>query len=154
MLNVLEMSKGKINLKLLGRSLEDLKTISAYLQDSIVILNDVIFLEKNKIFILLVSRFMWEDAEKGLFRENKRIKCVLKFNQVSKVLSKNIDQKNKKKFLELLTIETVTMENQNFKINLIFAGDNVITIFVEEIDVLMDDLGDPWVVKKAPKHKI
>ena len=97
---------------------------------------------------------MWEDAEKGLFRENKRIKCVLKFNQVSKVLSKNIDQKNKKKFLELLTIETVTMENQNFKINLIFAGDNVITIFVEEIDVLMDDLGDPWVVKKAPKHKI
>tara|TARA_B100001123_G_scaffold407742_1_gene500242 strand:- start:284 stop:730 length:447 start_codon:yes stop_codon:yes gene_type:complete len=148
------MSKGKINLKLLGRSLEDLKTISAYLQDSIVILNDVIFLEKNKIFILLVSRFMWEDAEKGLFRENKRIKCVLKFNQVSKVLSKNIDQKNKKKFLELLTIETVTMENQNFKINLIFAGDNVITIFVEEIDVLMDDLGDPWVVKKAPKHKI
>ena len=148
------MSKGKINLKLLGRSLEDLKTISAYLQDSIVILNDVIFLEKNKIFILLVSRFMWEDAEKGLFRENKRIKCVLKFNQVSKVLSKNIDQKNKKKFLELLTIETVTMKNQNFKINLIFAGDNVITIFVEEIDVLMDDLGDPWVVKKAPKHKI
>ena len=148
------MSKGKINLKLLGRSLEDLKTISAYLQDSIVILNDVIFLEKNKIFILLVSRFMWEDAEKGLFRENKRIKCVLKFNQVSKVLSKNIDQKNKKKFLELLTIETVTMENQNLKINLIFAGDNVITIFVEEIDVLMDDLGDPWVVKKAPKHKI
>ena len=148
------MSKGKINLKLLGRSLEDLKTISAYLQDSIVILNDVIFLEKNKIFILLVSRFMWEDAEKGLFRENKRIKCVLKFNQVSKVLSKNIDQKNKKKFLELLTIETVTMENQNFKINLIFAGENVITIFVEEIDVLMDDLGDPWVVKKAPKHKI
>ena len=147
-------NKGKINLKLLGRSLEDLKTISAYLQDSILILNDIIFLEKNKIFILMLSRFMWEDAEKGLFRENKRIKCALKFNQVSKVISKNIDQKNKKKFFELLAIETLTAENQNFKINLIFAGDSIITIFVEEIDVLMDDLGEPWVVKKAPKHKI
>ncbi len=148
------MDKEKINLKLLGRSLEDLKTISAYLQDSIINLNDVIFLEKNKIFILMLSRFMWEDAEKGLFRENKRIKCVLKFNQVFKVLSKNIDQKNKKIFFELLAIKTTITENKNFKINLIFAGEGIITIFVEEIDVLMDDLGDPWVVKKAPKHKI
>ena len=150
----LKMSKGKINLKLLGKSLEDLKTISAYLQDSIVILKDIIFLEKNNIFILMLSRFMWEDAEKGIFRENKRIKCVLKFNQVLKVISKNINQKNKNFFFELLAIKTIVMENQNFNINLIFAGDSIITIFTEEIDVLMDDLGDPWVVKKAPKHKI
>ena len=97
---------------------------------------------------------MWEDAEKGLFRENKRIRCALRFDQVSNVLCKNINQKKKNKVLELLAIKNISMKDQTSKISLIFAGDSIITILVEEIDVLLDDLGEPWVVKKTPKHKI
>ena len=148
------MKSKTVNLKLLGRSIEDLKTISAYLQDSIIIQKDITFLKKNKIFLMLVSRFMWEDVEKGLFRENKRIRCALRFDQVSDVLCKNINQKKKDKVLELLAIKNISMKNQTSKISLIFAGDSIITILVEEIDVLLDDLGEPWIVKKAPKHKI
>ena len=148
------MKSKTVNLKLLGRSIEDLKTISAYLQDSIIIQKDITFLKKNKIFIMLASRFMWEDAEKGLFRENKRIRCALRFDQVSNVLCKNINQKKKNKVLELLAIKNISMKDQTSKISLIFAGDSIITILVEEINVLLDDLGEPWIVKKAPKHKI
>ena len=148
------MKSKTVNLKLLGRSIEDLKTISAYLQDSIIIQKDITFLKKNKIFLMLVSRFMWEDAEKGLFRENKRIRCALRFDQVSNVLCKNINQKKKNKVLELLAIKNISMKDQTSKISLIFAGNSIITILVEEIDVLLDDLGEPWIVKKAPKHKI
>ena len=148
------MKRKTVNLKLLGRSIEDLKTISAYLQDSIIIKKDITFLKKNKIFLMLASRFMWEDAEKGLFRENKRIRCALRFDQVSNVLCQNINQKKKNKVLELLAIKNISMKDQTSKISLIFAGDSIITILVEEIDVLLDDLGEPWVVKKAPKHKI
>ena len=148
------MKSKTVNLKLLGRSIEDLKTISAYLQDSIIIQKDITFLKKNKIFLMLVSRFMWEDAEKGLFRENKRIRCALRFDQVSNVLCKNINQKKKNKVLELLAIKNISMKDQTSKISLIFAGDSIITILVEEINVLLDDLGEPWIVKKAPKHKI
>ena len=148
------MKSKTVNLKLLGRSIEDLKTISAYLQDSIIIQKDITILKKNKIFLMLVSRFMWEDAEKGLFRENKRIRCALRFDQVSNVLCKNINQKKKNKVLELLAIKNISMKDQTSKISLIFAGDSIITILVEEIDVLLDDLGEPWIVKKAPKHKI
>jgi len=148
------MKSKTVNLKLLGRSIEDLKTISAYLQDSIIIQKDITFLKKNKIFLMLASRFMWEDAEKGLFRENKRIRCALRFDQVSNVLCKNINQKKKNKVLELLAIKNISMKDQTSKISLIFAGDSIITILVEEIDVLLDDLGEPWIVKKAPKHKI
>ena len=148
------MKNKSVNLKLLGRSIEDLKTISAYLQDSIIIQKDITFLKKNKIFLMLVSRFMWEDAEKGLFRENKRIRCALRFDQVSNVLCKNINQKKKNKVLELLAIKNISMKDKTSKISLIFAGDSIITILVEEIDVLLDDLGEPWIVKKAPKHKI
>ena len=148
------MESKNLNLKLLGRENEDLKTISAYLQDSIAIQNDIIFLKKNKIFIILLNRFMWEDAEKGLFRDNKRIRCAVKFLHVSQVNCKNINQRKKDKIFELLAIKNVQLKDQSFKISLVFASDVIINIFVEEIDVLLEDLGMPWIVKKAPKHKI
>ena len=141
-------------LKLLGKSIEDLKTISAYLQDSVVTTNDIIFLKENKIFIMIVNRFMWEDAEKGLFRKNKRIRCAIKFNQVYRAISKNINKKKKDKILEFLAIEIFPMKDNNFKIRLIFAGDGIITVFAEEIDALLDDMGESWNVKKTPRHKI
>ena len=43
----------KFNLKLLGRNQEDLKVISAYLQDSIVAIKDIAFLKINRTFILI-----------------------------------------------------------------------------------------------------
>merc|ERR1712127_531314 len=49
---------------------------------------------------------MWEDVEKGVFRKNKRIRTMLKFDNVISVLSKNINIKNNKNFLDFLTIES------------------------------------------------
>ena len=90
----------RVNLKLLGKHQEDLKIISAYLQDSILIVKDIVFLKQNRTFIMIVNRFMWEDVEKGDLRQNKRIRCAVKFEEVIKVESKNINQKNKNKPLE------------------------------------------------------
>ena len=84
----------KNNLKLIGKNEDDLKVISAYLQDSVVTVKDIVFLKKNRKFIILLNRFMWEDAEKGVFRQNKRIRCAIKFEEVLSVKSKNINQKN------------------------------------------------------------
>jgi Protein of unknown function (DUF2948). len=50
----------KNNLKLICKSQEDLKVISAYSQDSIVTVKDITFLKKNRIFIMIINRFMWE----------------------------------------------------------------------------------------------
>ena len=72
------------NLKLIGKNIEDLEVISAYCQDSLVILKDIVFLKQNKTFIMMINRFMWEDLEKGAFRENKRIRCAIKFDEVLK----------------------------------------------------------------------
>ena len=86
------------NLKLIARTEEDLRVLSAHLQDSIVSLSDMANLVKNKIFLIQLSRFMWEDVEKGVFRKNKRIRTVLKFENVIKVHSKNINLSKKDKF--------------------------------------------------------
>ena len=144
----------KANLKLMGKNLEDLKVISAYLQDSIVIIRDVVFLKENQTFIMIVNRFMWEDVEKGVFRHNKRIRCALRFEEVMKVKSKNINQKKKKKLLEFLAIETKSINDKAYEIRIFFAGDGVITVISEVISMAMLDIGKPWNVKHIPRHKI
>ena len=143
-----------IGLKLIGKNQEDLKVISAYLQDSIAVIRDIVFLEKNKTFIMIVNRFMWEDVEKGVFRVNKRIRCAIKFEDVVQVKSQNINQKNKNKLLECLAIKCNQLPNQNSEINIFFAGDGIITLISETIEVSLNDLGKPWNVKHFPKHKI
>ncbi len=88
------------NLKLIAKTEEDLRVLSAHLQDSIVNVADIASLKRNKIFLMQLSRFMWEDVEKGVFRKNKRIRTILKFDNVLNVLSRNINQVKKDKFLE------------------------------------------------------
>ena len=144
----------KANLKLLGKNQEDLKIISAYLQDSILIVKDMVFLKQNRTFIMMVNRFMWEDVEKGVFRQNKRIRCAVKFEEVIKVKSKNINQKNKNKPLECLAIKCSSIFDETYKINIFFAGDSIISLIVEVIEVALHDLGQPWYVKHIPIHKI
>ena len=45
---------------------------------------------------------MWEDAEKGIFRKNKRIRSALVFDNVSKVKSKGINPKKRLRYLSFL----------------------------------------------------
>ena len=142
------------NLKLLAKNQDDLKVISAHLQDSIVTVKDIIFLKQNRTFIMIVNRFMWEDIEKGVFRDSKRIRCAIKFEEVVKVESKNINQKNRNKPLECLAIKSSIAEDESHKIKIFFAGDSIITIVVEVINVILQDLGKSWRAKYIPKHKI
>jgi hypothetical protein len=140
------------NLKLLATSDEDLKIMAAHLQDAIVSTQDIANLKKNRIFLIQLNRFMWEDIEKGVFRKNKRIRTVLKFDNVISVLSKNINPKKTKNFLDFLTIESNLLPDKSYEIKLIFSGDSVIKIKSEVIDVTLNDQGAPWETKTQPKH--
>ena len=100
-----------------------------------------------------LNRFMWEDVEKGVFRKNKRIRTILKFENVMKVLSRNINQLKKDKFLDFLAIETNITPDNNYEMRIIFAGDSVIRIISEVIEVTLDDQGEAWDTKNKPKHK-
>ena len=45
------------NLKLIARTEEDLRVVSAHLQDSIASVADIANLKKNKIFLMQLNRF-------------------------------------------------------------------------------------------------
>ena len=132
------------NLKLIAKTEEDLRVVSAHLQDSIASISDIANLKKNKIFLMQLNRFMWEDVEKGVFRKNKRIRTILKFENVLNVVSKNINQHKKDKFLDFLAIETIKMPDKNYEMKIIFAGDSIIRIVQ----------GEAWDTKNKPKHKV
>ena len=140
------------NLKLIARTKDDLRVVSAHLHYAIVNISDIANLEKNKIFLMQLNRFMWEDVEKGVFRKNKRIKSVLKFDNIVKVYSKNISQMEKSKFLDFLTIETIQMPDNNYEMKLVFSGNSMIKVISEVIDVTLDDQGEAWDTKNMPKH--
>ncbi len=141
------------NLKLIAKTPDDLRVISAHLQDSIAVTSNIANLKKNKIFLMQLNRFMWEDVEKGIFRKNKRIRTILKFDNVIEVNSKNINQKDKDKFLDFLAIESRQIPDKNFEMKIIFSGDSIIRIISEVIEVTLDDQGEPWDTKNKPKHK-
>ena len=140
------------NLKLIAKTEDDLRVISAHLQDSIVNSKDIASLKKNKIFLMQLNRFMWEDVEKGVFRKNKRIRTVLKFENVLTASSKNVNQKKNDRFLDFLAIETFKMPDKNYEMNLIFSGDMIIKLVTEAVEVTLDDQGSPWESKNKPKH--
>ena len=140
------------NLKLNATSDEDLRVISAHLQDSIVQVKNIVHLKKNRILLIQFNRFMWEDVERGVFRKNKRILSILKLDNVAGVYSKNLNQKNQERFLDFLAIETKLLSDKSYEIKLNFAGGILIKINVEVIECFLEDLGEPWETKNKPKH--
>jgi len=140
-------------LKLKADDKNDLKVFAAYLQDSIAVPQDIKYLQKNRAFICVFNRFMWEDAEKGVFRDNKRIRSAFKINDVKSVKSKNLNQKEKKA-LEFLTINIEQDNQENIYINLLFSGNMTISVNVEAINATLEDFSDSWKTKIKPIHKI
>ena len=141
------------NLKLIARTEEDLSVVSAHLQDSIASISDIAHLKKNKIFLMQLNRFMWEDVENGVFRKNKRIRRIKNFENILTVHSKNIKQYKSGEFLDFLAIESNKMTDNNYEMKITFAGNSIIKIISEVIEVTLDDQGEAWDTKNKPKHK-
>jgi len=140
-------------LKLKADDKNDLKVFAAYLQDSITVPQDIKYLEKNKTLICVFNRFMWEDAEKGIFRDNKRIRSALKIDEVRSVKSKNLNP-DEKKVLEFLTVNIEQDNKKNINIILLFSGNMTISVSVEAINATLEDFSDSWKTKTKPFHKI
>ena len=77
----------------------------------------------------------------------------MKFENVIKVKSRNINLARKDKFLDFLTIETNQMTDNNYEMKILFAGDSILKVTAEVIEVTLDDQGEAWDTKNKPKHK-
>ena len=126
------MSKKKYLAKIIAKDLNGFQTISACCSESKVKIEDIKFLKKNKIFLLLIERIKKEK------NKNEKIKSICKFECVDSVKSKNIDQNNKSGILELLGIDIFKVE-QNYEITLLFQNNAFITLSTEVLEVTLED---------------
>ena len=136
-------------MKLNAIDTEELKIIATVLQDGLIEVNDVKYLPSIRTFIVMITRFMWE--EKIVNKTNNRTKAVLVFEDVLAVHSRNIDQMNKTKVLELLTFNFYNNKSKNIEIELLFNNDATIKLETELVQAKLEDQGESWTVEEVNK---
>ena len=127
------MDEKKYQKKLIANDQQGLALISALLNSCKVKVSDMKYLPSNKIFLLSARRSNIEDE-----KNSKEVYSICRVDYVSKVKSKNIDQKNENLTLELLAIDYLK-NKENFEINLIFKNNAHIALSTEIIDITLED---------------
>ena len=112
---------------------EGLQMISACVAGGKVKVADIKYLKSNRVFLMSIERTKVETDQ-----ENKKINSICRFDLISSVKSKNINQKNTQLILELIAIDFLKNKN-DYEINLIFNNNAHIALTTETIEVRLDD---------------
>ena len=126
------MNEKKYLAKIIARDANGLQVISACCSDSKVKIEDIKFLKKNKIFLLLIERIKKEK------NSEETTKSIVKFEYIASVKSKNIDQSNQDNILELLGIDLFKL-GENYEITLLFNNNAFITLSTEVLEITLED---------------
>ena len=119
--------------KIIANDNEGLQMISACCAGAKIKVNNIKYLQKNKVFLLSLERTKVETKN-----EKKKINSICKFEFVDSVKSKNINQDDTKQKLELIAMDYLK-NNDNYEISLIFTNNAYITLSTEIIEVTLDD---------------
>ena len=119
--------------QIIASDLDGLQVVSACSTGAKVRVADIKFLLSNKVFLLSIERTKIETNQ-----EDKRINSILRFDNVLKSKSKNIDQNNKELVIELMAIDYLK-NNNDYEINIIFNNDAHIVLTTEIIAARLED---------------
>ena len=125
--------KNKYLSKIIANDNEGLQMISACCAGAEIKVNEIKYLQKNKVFLLSLKRTKIETENEG-----KKVNSICKFEFVDSVKSKNIKQDDIDQKLELITMDYLK-NNDNYEISLIFTNNAYITLSTEIIEVTLDD---------------
>jgi hypothetical protein len=139
-------------LKLLAQDEEDLKIVSAHLQDAILRVGDLAYLPKQHRFVVMLSRFCWEDCpDAGI---GARVLTGLHFDSVLKVQSQNLRQDDPEAVAVLLAIDFTSGDDGGGMVDLLLSGGGRIRLYVECIEAAMRDMSEPRPAVARPEHDL
>ena len=133
-------------LKLKAFDEDDLVIISSLCQDSIIKEHEYGYDKKSKRFAILMNRFCHES------NDQQRIRTAIHFDYVENLKTRNINKDDRDETLVLLAIKFDETKKPSGSITLEFSGNKAINLLVENIEVFLTDIGDPWVTNKKPDH--
>lgn len=140
-------------LKLVALDEDDLKIVSAHVQDAVMKVADLDFSPKGKHFTVAMNRFVWEKAGGVFSRRNERRRAVLNFDRVLSVRSAGIDTKRQEDVLSLLTVRFAAGAAPAGTVDLVFAGNATVRLEVECIEARLADVGGAWEAASRPSHR-
>ena len=135
-------------LQLLAEDADDLKVISAALQDAVAKLGDIHWEAPARKLTIALNRFRWE----GDVRSRQRVRSALQLAGVMSVQSRKLRQGAPGAVVELLSIEFQPGEAPGGVVLLRFAGDADLRCEVECVDAVFADVSEPWPAKRTPEH--
>lgn len=142
-------------LRLAALDEDDLKIISAHMQDAVLKVGDITWMPRKARFALVANRFEWLSAQRRPGDRPLRARTGLHFEHVRAVRSRNIRRQMPDGVLSLLAITfTPGPEPPGGYVDLIFSGDGVIRLEVECIDAWLEDLGQMWEARGIPRHDL
>ena len=151
-------------LKLRAIDADDVEVLAACLQDALVPATDMSYLPGEKRFVLVANRFCWEKLpvtsldpqagtdEKGPF---ERVHCGLAVEHVKKVQARGFTpgaEDDAERLFEVLTIQTETAADGSGALTVLFCGHAAVRIEVERLEILAQDVGEPWPTQWRPHH--
>ena len=148
-----DAGEAPINLGALDR--EDLKVLSAIVQDAVFPVTEIRWDAAHRCLGLLLNRFRWEDKERAKRegRDVERVQSLLVFENVIKIASQGLDRAQTDMILSVLSLDA---EKAGAAENVIItlAGDGAIRVHCEAIEVTLKDVTRPYLArsKKTPRH--
>lgn len=139
-------------LKLVAEDPEDLKAISALVQDAVLKVQDVAWLPKARRFACVMNRYRWEAGRKG--GRGERVRTGLHVEGVAKAQIARIRQDAPDAVLSLLAITHEGEPDGPGTLLLTFAGGGAIRLSVDALEVHLDDLGQAWAARGRPEHDV
>lgn len=134
-------------LRLLAQDEEDLKVVSAALQDAVCKIGDIRYERAGKRLTLACNRFRWEG-------KGERVRAALQLGGVLSVKARNLRREAKDAVVELLSIGFEPGEAPGGVVNFTFAGGGDLRCEVECIDAALADVSAPWPARKTPIHEV
>lgn len=144
------MAEGKA-LRLMAEDAEDLKVISAAVQDAVLKAENIKFDRKRRRFTLEINRFQWEDAaQRG---PKTRVRTLLAFDGVLGVKTRAVTKADPDLVMSLLSVSFAPEdEPPGGQVSILFAGDGELLLSVEALDVTLLDSAYEWATRRTPDH--
>ena len=138
-------------LTLLADDAEDLKVISAALQDAVCTIGDIAFEKASRKLTVAVNRFRWEAGAK---RGGERVRAGLQLGGVLDLKARRLRRDAPKAILSLLSVSFEPGEAPGGVVSLTFAGGGELRAEVECIDAVLADISRPWSTPRRPTHDL
>ena len=139
-------------LRLLAEDVDDLKVISASVQDAVLKAENLKYDRKQRRFTLEINRFQWEDASKR--GPKTRVRSLLAFDGVLNVKTRAVTKADPDMVMSILSVNfEAASEPPGGRVSVLFSGDGELALEVEALDVTLLDSEYEWATRHTPNHE-